>query len=155
MNGWNSILLTYTSAPGLYGKLKKMPDEKLTIGRVAEVTGCTVETIRFYEKTKLVPKPIRSDGGHRIFSDDSVRRILFIKQSRELGFSMVAVKEILALADQSFTCREVRKRVDAHLDEIVDKMGRLESMRDSFLDIQRQCRRESEAKCLTFKSWPF
>ena len=74
--------------------------DRLTIGKVSEITLCKIETIRYYEKEKLLPAPSRSAGGHRIYSTQSVDRIVFIRRCRELGFSMLEVRELLSLVDQ-------------------------------------------------------
>ena len=70
----------------------------MTIGKVADVVGVGVETIRFYERRKLIEQPPRPrEGGYRIYSDATVRRLHFIRRAQELGFSL---REIAELRDQ-------------------------------------------------------
>jgi DNA-binding transcriptional MerR regulator len=65
-----------------------MSDNRLTIGKVAELTGCHIETIRYYEKEKLLPPPERSEGGNRLYNAKLIERLVFIRRSRELGFQL-------------------------------------------------------------------
>lgn len=58
------------------------------IGKVAAQTGCKIETIRFYEKEGLLPEPERTAGGHRLYTEPLIRRLVLIRHSRELGFTM-------------------------------------------------------------------
>ena len=62
-----------------------MKDRNLTIGTLAARTACKIETIRYYEKIGLLPAPPRSEGGHRVYGEDQVRRLRFIRRGRELG----------------------------------------------------------------------
>ena len=71
----------------------------LSIGRVAAETGCHIETIRYYEKEGLLPAPERTKGGHRLYTRQMVERLLFIRRSRELGFSMGEIRQLLSLVD--------------------------------------------------------
>ena len=71
----------------------------MKIGQLAKQTGCKVETIRYYEHMGLVPAPPRTDSGYRIYSDDYIKRLRFIKRTREMGFTLEHVKELLALDD--------------------------------------------------------
>src|SRR2546425_9106850 len=71
--------------------------EGLTTAKLAHEGGVNVETIRYYERHGLLPKPPRTHSGYRIFSEDAVKRLRFIKHAQDLGFSLKEVKELLAL----------------------------------------------------------
>ena len=71
----------------------------LTIGAISRRTGVNIETIRFYERVGILPKPPRSAGGHRIYSQEQLRRLGFVRRSRELGFSLDEVRGLLQLVD--------------------------------------------------------
>jgi DNA-binding transcriptional MerR regulator len=72
----------------------------LSIGILAKRTGTKVQTIRYYEQIGLMPKPGRSDGGQRRYGNDELDRLAFIRHSRELGFSLEAIRELLDLSDR-------------------------------------------------------
>jgi len=72
----------------------------LAIGALSERTGCKIETIRFYERTRLLPAPARSPGGYRLYSKDHLKRLTFIRRARKLGFSVDDVRKLLKLADE-------------------------------------------------------
>ncbi len=102
----------------------------LTIGKAAGEAGVGVETIRFYERQRLILQPPRPNGSRaRLYSSDTVERIRFIKQAQELGFSLREVHELLRLrADPSADCSEVRTRATAKLDEVHRKIKRLKEI---------------------------
>jgi DNA-binding NtrC family response regulator len=89
----------------------------LAIGALSERTGCKVETIRFYERARLLPAPERSPGGYRLYSRDNLKRLTFICRARALGFSIDEVRKLLTLADErKRPCAEVRVVAGAHLE---------------------------------------
>lgn len=102
----------------------------LTIGRAAHAAGVGVETIRFYERRQLIdqpPKPLGS--GVRLYSDDTVQRIRFIKEAQELGFSLREAKELLDLrTDPSADCAEVHEIATVKLAEVREKIRRLHAI---------------------------
>src|SRR5260370_36661217 len=71
--------------------------ERLTIGHLAQLGGVNLETIRYYERRGLIPKPGRTAAGYRQFPPDAARRLRFIKRAQELGFSLDEVRELLSL----------------------------------------------------------
>lgn len=102
----------------------------LTIGKAAQAAGVGVETIRFYERQQLIEQPPRPAGpGQRLYPDDTVRRIRFIKEAQELGFSLREARELLALrTDPSADCSEVRELATAKLADVRDKIRRLQEI---------------------------
>ena len=87
-----------------------MSDNRLSIGKVSAKTGCNIETIRFYEKETLLPAPDRTEGGHRLYSTKLVERLVFIRRSRELGFSMAEIRQLLSLVDgEQVSCERVKQ----------------------------------------------
>jgi MerR family mercuric resistance operon transcriptional regulator len=82
----------------------------LTRGALAARTGCNIETIRYYERVGLLPPPPRSAGGHRLYGEDLVRRLNFVRRSRDLGLSIEEIRELLRLVDgATYTCGEVEQ----------------------------------------------
>ena len=75
----------------------KQPVEKLTISRLARLGGVNLETVRYYEREGLLPRPPRTRSGYRIFPNDAARRLRFIKRAQQLGFSLAEIRELLTL----------------------------------------------------------
>ncbi len=100
-----------------------------TIGALSKGTGCHIETIRYYERIGLMPKPSRSPGGHRLYEDDHLRRLTFIRRSRELGFTLEEVRGLLRLVDGgSYTCAEVKTLTLDHAAEVRRKVADLRKL---------------------------
>src|SRR5712664_1058732 len=97
--------------------------EGLKTAQLANEGGVNIETIRYYERHGLLPKPPRTRSGYRVFSNDAVTRLRFIKRSQELGFSLKEVKELLTLrVRQGSGCADVRQKAEA---KIVDVDGKI------------------------------
>lgn len=98
----------------------------LTRGDLARATGCNIETIRYYEKTGLLPDPPRSAAGYRIYSAAHATRLRFILRARELGFSMEDIRGLMGLDDGAApTCAEVKERTKRHLADVRAKIADL------------------------------
>lgn len=96
----------------------------LQIGEVAKRAGVSIDTLRYYEKVKLLPRPARSSGGFRLFAPEHIERVRFIKQAQELGFSLEEIRGLLATGDAE-ECRKVcdlLKRTLSELDERLKSM---------------------------------
>ena len=101
----------------------------LTIGKLAESAGINLETIRYYERIGLMPKPNRTGGGHRSYEAAHVRRLAFIRRARDLGFGLEDIRALLALAEPGRTsCCEVQKIAEHHLDNVRAKLAHLQRM---------------------------
>ncbi len=113
---------------------------RLTRGVVSKLTGCNIETIRYYERAGLMPDPARSEGGHRIYTDDQVRRLMFIRRCRELGFRVEQIRELLRLVDGGdYTCAEVRVITVDHLDDVGRKIADLRKIQTTLRDMAAEC----------------
>lgn len=71
-----------------------------TVGQLSRRTGVNIETIRYFEKVGLIASPPRTEGGHRVYDDDHLRALSFIRRARELGFTPNEVRGILTLGGQ-------------------------------------------------------
>ena len=101
----------------------------LLIGALSERTGCNIETIRYYERIGLLPAPPRTPGGRRLYSYTHLKRLTFIRRSRQLGFHLGEIRELLNLVDGgSYTCDEVRELTLAHAGEVERKIVDLQRM---------------------------
>lgn len=101
-------------------------ESSLTRGDLARATGCNIETIRYYEKTGLLPDPPRSAAGYRIYSAAHATRLRFILRARELGFSMEDIRGLMGLDDGAApTCAEVKERTKRNLADVRAKIADL------------------------------
>jgi len=114
--------------------------EGLTVGELAKQSHVNRETLRYYEKQGLLPQPPRLRSGYRLFPEDSVRQVRFIKHAQELGFSLKEVKELLALKiDPCSTSADVRQRAVAKIADIDEKMKILRAMKKALAALTAQC----------------
>jgi len=114
--------------------------ERLTIGHLAQLGGVNLETIRYYERRGLIPKPGRTAAGYRQFPPDAARRLRFIKRAQELGFSLDEVRELLALgADPRQNRATIRARAHVKLDDINRKIAALTAMKETLHELVNRC----------------
>ena len=113
----------------------------LTISKAATKAGVGVETIRFYERKCLIeqpPKPL--DTGFRVYPEETVQRVRFIRQAQEIGFSLREIAELLSLrADPSADCSDVREQATMKLEEVNRKITQLEEIRGALEDLIAAC----------------
>ena len=119
-----------------------------TIGVLSKGTGCNIETIRYYERIRLMPKPPRSPGGHRLYEDDHLRRLTFIRRSRELGFTLEEVRGLLRLVDGgSYTCAEVKTLTLDHAAEVRRKVADLRKLERVLREMAAECEGGEVPEC--------
>ena len=123
----------------------------LLIGEVARRAGVSVDTIRYYEKRRLVPVAPRSDGGYRLFTPEAVSRVQFIKEAQEMGLSLDDIKALLTGGGQS-ECRGMRDLLRKKLTEIDQRAKALAEFRNKLARHLRTCEDElaengAAAKC--------
>lgn len=112
----------------------------LTIGQIAKTCGVGVETIRFYEREGLIPQPPRPVVGFRHYPPETVRRILFIHQSKALGFSLREIRDLLSLrVDSAKNCNLVRKHAESKIVDIEKKIETLASLRQALKKLVDAC----------------
>jgi Hg(II)-responsive transcriptional regulator len=121
----------------------------LTIGRLAKQARVNRETVRYYERRRLLQHPSRSAAGYRIFSDDAVRRLRFIRHAKMLGFSLEEIKELLALRIHSIdTCERAQGRAQTKIADIEGKIETLQRMKHSLSELITACsRRRKTDEC--------
>jgi MerR family mercuric resistance operon transcriptional regulator len=109
-------------------------------GELAERSGCNIETVRFYEKQGLLPAPPRTAGGHRDYAPEHLKRLTFIRRSRELGFTLGEIRGLLGLVDGGeWTCAEVRAVTLEHLADVRRKIADLQKLALILGDMAAQC----------------
>jgi MerR family copper efflux transcriptional regulator len=109
----------------------------LTIGKAAQSAGVNIETIRFYERQKLIEQPPKPMGSVRRYSPETVARIRFIKEAQHLGFSLREIRELLELrADPGADCADVRGRAITKRNEVerkIAELGRIRAALDTLI----------------------
>jgi MerR family copper efflux transcriptional regulator len=112
----------------------------LSVGELARQSGVHSETVRYYEREGLLPRPVRKESGHRVYAVATVRRLRFIKRAQALGFSLGEVKELLSFgADPDRPCDEVCTQVGQKLDEIRTKIAALRKIERTLKRMQESC----------------
>ena len=121
---------------------------RLTIGQVSKVTGCKVQTIRYYEEIGLLPPPARSEGNQRIYEQSQIGRLVFIRHARQLGFPLDSIRELLRLADEpDQSCAAVDAIANAQLGDVEQRIAQLQSLKGELERMIAQCRGGSIADC--------
>lgn len=121
-----------------------MNGSDLQIGEIAALSGVSVDTVRYYEKLKLLPRVARSSGGFRIFHSHTVERIRFIKQAQEMGFSLEEIKHLFSSGGAN-QCRAVREFLAEKISEMAAKIERIENFKTVLAHHLSVCDKELEA----------
>jgi len=112
----------------------------LTIGTVAKKAGVNIDTLRFYERQGVIVKPPRTDSNYRMYPEETVRRVQFVKRAQELGFSLKEIKGLLALrATRGARCEDVRRQALEKIEEIEEKIRSLEAMKVALEKLADEC----------------
>lgn len=120
----------------------------LTIGTLAKRTGTKVQTIRYYEQIGLMPEPGRTDGGQRRYGDAELNRLAFIRHSRQLGFPLDAIRELLDLSDApDRPCDEADEIARRQLKLVEQRMERLKALRSELKRMVDECSGGNAAQC--------
>ena len=113
---------------------------ELRTAQLANEGGVNVETIRYYERHGLLPRPPRTASGYRIFSEDAVKRLRFIKHAQALGFSLKEIKELLDIqVKRNSSCADVRRKAQAKIADVDEKIRHLQAIRRSLVKITAAC----------------
>jgi MerR family mercuric resistance operon transcriptional regulator len=120
-----------------------------TIGQVAKRAGVGVETVRFYERRGLIEQPRKRSSGYRVYPEDAVQRIRFIRHAKDLGFTLNEIGELLSLRpDPQGNCAAVKERAKEKVADIAGKIGSLTRMQRSLGRLIDACESRSEtAEC--------
>ena len=118
------------------------------IGRMSRKTGVNIETIRYYERIAIMPKPDRTEGGNRQYNDDQLKRLFFIRRSRELGFSIEEIRALLGMVDHNdFSCGEVHDLTVTHLASVKEKIASLKKLENALTTMVAECNRGDVPDC--------
>lgn len=122
--------------------------ENLAIGALSRLTGVNIETIRYYERIKMLPAPPRTASGRRVYGSQEARILAFIRRSRELGFSLDETRTLLRLGGpEKASCREVREIAAHHLEDIRAKLGDLKKLERLLANTVARCSGKTVPDC--------
>ena len=125
-----------------------MPDvQSFKIGDVARLTGLSIDTVRFYEKERLLGT-VRRTSGIRRYDDQSVQRLQFVRRAASLGFALTEIRGLLSLRVSSRTsCETVRDRALAKITDVDARIAELTRMRDALAQLANTCGTEVQGPC--------
>ena len=116
----------------------------MTIGKLAQSAGVGVETVRFYERKGLLEEPSRAESGYRQYPAGTLTRLRFIRQAKELGFTLPEIQELLSLrVSPTASCAEVQERIQAKLGDIETKIRSLGRMKRALGEMAAICQSEA------------
>lgn len=112
----------------------------LTIGKVARGAGLAIDTVRYYEREGLLQRPARTPAGYRQYSADVVAQLRFIRQAKDLGFSLSEIKELLALrVTPGKSCADVRAHAEYKITDVDRRIASLKRMRGALVKLASAC----------------
>ena len=115
---------------------------------MSQKTGVNIETIRYYERIGIMPKPDRTEGGNRQYNHDQLKRLFFIRRCRELGFRIEEIRELLQMVDgDNFTCGEVHTMTTNHLKSVKKKLSDLRRLEKSLKAMAAECSKGDVPDC--------
>lgn len=125
--------------------------EFFKIAQLSQLTGISLETIRYYEKIQLLPSPQRASNGYRLFTKESLHCLQFIKTCRSLGFSLDEIRQLNELRkDPHNNCHNANQIANEHLVQIDEKIKQLNEMK-AFLTSLSNCQENSVERCKVLK----
>ncbi|MGR3825329.1 MAG: MerR family transcriptional regulator [Salipiger marinus] len=120
----------------------------LSIGTLAKRTGTKVQTVRYYEQIGLMPEPGRTDGGQRRYGAAELDRLAFIRHSRDLGFPLDAIRELLDLSDSpEKSCAQIDAVAQRQLKAVEARIARLQSLKAELQRMISECHSDRVADC--------
>jgi Cd(II)/Pb(II)-responsive transcriptional regulator len=119
----------------------------MQIGQLAEAAQCSVETIRYYEKQSLLPKPDRTTNNYRLYGPKHLQRLRFIRNCRVLGMSQEEIHALLCFAHKpSSNCESVNLLLEEHISHVAVRIEELKDLKRQLSNLRRQCRSKRKTK---------
>lgn len=122
-------------------------DRHFTIGTLSRLSGVGIETIRYYERIRLMPRPPRTQNGRRSYNTDSLGTLGFVRRCRELGFGLDDIRTLLALRASQRRCADVKTVAERHLDAVRAKLQILREMELSLMELVAICPGDDSTEC--------
>ncbi|MEZ5729117.1 MAG: Cd(II)/Pb(II)-responsive transcriptional regulator [Burkholderiaceae bacterium] len=125
------------------------PPESMRIGELARAVGCPVETIRFYEREGLLPRPARTETNYRRYRSTDLARLRFVRRCRDLDMSLDEIRTLLSFHDAPQpNCEPVNAVIDAHLSHVRERMRTLRALEAELQSLRDHCQAGNEgAQC--------
>ena len=112
----------------------------LAIGKLAVIASTKVQTIRYYEEIGLISPFTRTEGGHRLYGPEDVRRLKFIRHARELGFGIEEIRELLQLSDNpEMSCSAADTIARSHLEQVEIRIAKLKALKKELMRMIGEC----------------
>lgn len=125
----------------------------MNIGEAAKGSGVNAKLIRHYESIGIVPKVSRTGSGYRVYTENDVHMLSFVKHARGLGFSMKEIKRLVSLwRNRSRASREVKALAETHIETLDRKINELQEMRDTLRHLARNCHGDNRPECPILES---
>jgi Cu(I)-responsive transcriptional regulator len=120
----------------------------LNIGAAAKASGVSAKMIRHYEEVGLLPRAKRTDAGYRVYDENDVHTLRFVRRGRDLGFSMKEIKQLLGLwRNRSRSSAEVKKLAENHIRELEAKIQELKAMSRALRSLSSNCHGDQRPEC--------
>ncbi|TDF79679.1 Cu(I)-responsive transcriptional regulator [Pseudomonas sp. H9] len=124
----------------------------MNIGQAARRSGLSAKMIRYYESIGLLKPALRSDSGYRLYQQEDLHRLAFIKRSRDLGFSLEEVARLLTLwQDRQRASADVKALASQHIDDLNRRIEELVSLRDTLSELVAHCQGDDRPDCPILK----
>jgi MerR family transcriptional regulator, mercuric resistance operon regulatory protein len=124
-----------------------LSDIAFTIGRLGAETGVNVETIRYYERIGLMPRPPRSAANRRLYDNAARERLSFVRRARELGFSIDLVRALLSLSSGEGRCTGAHALTVQHLSNVRERIADLKKLERTLSRAAQQCAPAASPHC--------
>jgi len=112
----------------------------MKIGELAKRSGCSVQTIRYYEREGLLSSAARSEGNFRLYDKHAEERLMFVKRCRSLDLTLQEVKQLLSLTQVSDSaCDEVNQIIDQHIQRVEDRIAELQDLHSQLIGLRGHC----------------
>ena len=120
----------------------------VSIGQAAQASGVSAKMIRHYEESGFIPKAKRTAAGYRVYREDGVHVLRFIRRARDLGFSLAQVKALLGLWDnRRRASADVKRLALRHVDALDAKIREMQAMRKTLMDLAQHCHGDERPEC--------
>ncbi len=112
----------------------------MKIGELAKNSGCSIQTIRYYERENLIPVPGRSEGNYRVYNQSALNQLLFIKHCRSLDLTLKEIKLLLELKNTpDACCEDVNNMIDIHIDQVNIRIKELTALKQQLSELREAC----------------
>lgn len=121
---------------------------RVKIGKLAQLTGCKTVTIRYYEKEGLLKPSNRTDGNYRVYDDEDIERLQFIRHCRQHGISLPEIRELLAFRDNpTVNCDWINQLISRHVADLENQIRELRHLKEHLEDLLKKCSGGKKAEC--------